>query len=192
VTNLRSDLQEEPCFSRRVDIIEANLNEVSGKLLDLLKFSQRIGFIRTTTKWNDVVREALIWLAAERQRRGVEIHTVYGDLPPLFIEPNEMFGVLVTVLRLAMESLETHGGVIKIRTLSGGQCVRTEIRAPEAPLTGVVSSIIEPAAGAPEELSPLHFEWALARETVETQYAGSLKWQVRDKEVIFVLELPLK
>jgi GAF domain-containing protein len=178
VTNLRSDL--------------ANLNEVSGKLLDLLKFSQRIGFIRTTTKWNDVVREALIWLAAERQRRGVEIHTVYGDLPPLFIEPNEMFGVLVTVLRLAMESLETHGGVIKIRTLSGGQCVRTEIRAPEAPLTGVVSSIIEPAAGAPEELSPLHFEWALARETVETQYAGSLKWQVRDKEVIFVLELPLK
>ena len=192
VTNLRNDLQEEPGFSRRVDVIEANLNEVSGKLLDLLKFSQRIGFIRTTTKWNDVVREALIWLAAERQRRGVEVHAVYGDLPPLFIEPNEMFGVLVTVLRLTMESLETHGGLVKIRTYAGGQCVRTEIRAPEAPLAGTVSSIIEPAAGAPEELSPLHFEWALARETVETQYAGSLKWQVQDKEAIFVLELPLE
>ncbi len=190
VTNLRNDLQEEPRFSRRVDVIEANLNEVSEKLLDLLKFSQRIGFIRTTTKWNDVVREALIWLAAERQRRGVEVHAVYGDLPPLFIEPNEMFGVLVTVLRLAMESLETHGGLVKIRTCAGSQCVRTEILAPEAPLAGAVSSIIEPAAGAPEELSPLHFEWALARETVETQYAGSLKWQVRDKEAIFVLELP--
>jgi len=200
VTNLRSDIQDKsgvsqkPGFLRRVDIIEANLNEVSGKLLDLLKFSQRIGFIRTTTKWNDVVREALIWLAAERQRRGVEVHAVYKDLPPLFIEPNEMFGVMVTVLRLTMEALKTHGGLIKICTLSsaGGQRVRTEIRAPEAPLAGTVSSIIEPTAGTPEELSPLHFEWALARETVETQYAGSLRWEVRDKGACFVLELPLK
>ncbi|MBL7063447.1 MAG: GAF domain-containing protein [Anaerolineae bacterium] len=194
VTNLRSDLQEKPGFLRRLDVIETNLNEVSGKLLDLLKFSQRIGFIRTTTKWNNVVREALIWLAAERQRRGVEVHAVYEDLPPLFIEPNEMFGVLVTVLRLMMESLETPGGLIEIHTSSAaaGRCVRTEIRAPEAPLAGTVSSIIEPAAGAPKELSPLHFEWALARETVETQYTGSLRWKVRDKEAIFVLELPLK
>jgi len=200
VTNLRSELQEKPGFSQgpgfsgRLDVIEANLNEVSSKLLDLLKFSQRIGFVRTTTKWNDVVREALIWLAAERQQRGVEVHAVYGDLPLLFIEPNEMFGVLVTVLRLTMEALEMHGGLIEVRTSSpaDGQRVCTEIRAPEAPLAGTVSSIIEPAAGAPEELSPLHFEWALARETVETQYAGSLRWEVQDKGVCFVLELPLK
>jgi len=200
VTNLRSDLQEKPGFSqkpgflRRLDVIEANLNEVSGKLLDLLKFSQRIGFVRTTTQWNDVIHEALIWLAAERQRRGVEVHTAYGDLPLLFIEPNEMFGVLVTVLRLTMETLGTHGGLIEVRTSSSadGQRVCTEVRAPEASLAETVSSIIEPTAGAPEELSPLHFEWALARETVEMQYAGSLRWAVQDKEVCFVLELPLK
>ena len=200
VTNLRSDLQEKPGFSqkpgflRRVDVIEVNLNEVSSKLLDLLKFSQRIGFIRTTTQWNDVIREALIWLAAERQRRGVEVHAVYEDLPPLFIEPNEMFGVLVTLLRLTMETLGTHGGLVEVRTSSSadGQCVCTTIRAPEAPLVETVSLIIEPAAGAPEELSPLHFEWALARETVEMQYAGSLRWEVQDKEACFVLELPLK
>ncbi|MDY6875237.1 MAG: GAF domain-containing protein [Chloroflexota bacterium] len=200
VANLRGDIQEKPDFSQkpgflgRVDVIEANLNEVSDKLLDLLKFSQRIGFIRTTTYWNDVIREALIWLAAERQRRGVEVHAFYEDLPPLFIEPNEMFGVLVTLLRLTMETLGAHGGIIEVHTLSsaGGQCVRTEIRAPEAPLADVVSSIIEPAAGASEELSPLHFEWALARETVETQYAGSIEWKVQDNETCFVLELPLK
>ncbi len=199
-TNLRSDLQEKPGFSqkpgslRRLDVIEANLNEVSSKLLDLLKFSQRIGFIRTTTQWNDVIREALIWLAAERQRRGVEVHAVYEDLPPLFIEPNEMFGVLVTLLRLTMETLGAHGGLVEVRTSSSadGQYVCTTIRAPEAPLVETVSLIIEPAAGAPEELSPLHFEWALARETVETQYAGSLRWEVQDKEACFVLELPLK
>jgi len=199
-TNLRSDIQKKPSFSqkpgflRRLDVIEANLNEVSSKLLDLLKFSQRIGFIRTTTQWNGVIREALIWLAAERQRRGVEVHAVYEDLPPLFIEPNEMFGVLVTLLRLTMETLGTHGGLVEVRTSSSadGQCVCTTIRAPEAPLVETVSLIIEPAAGAPEELSPLHFEWALARETVETQYAGSLRWEVQDKEACFVLELPLK
>ncbi len=199
-TNLRSDLQEKPGFSqkpgflRRLDVIEVNLNEVSSKLLDLLKFSQRIGFIRTTTQWNGVIREALIWLAAERQRRGVEVHAVYEDLPPLFIEPNEMFGVLVTLLRLTMETLGTHGGLVEVRTSSSadGQCVCTTIRAPEAPLVETVSLIIEPAAGAPEELSPLHFEWALARETVEMQYAGSLRWEVQDKEACFVLELPLK
>ena len=209
VTNLRNDLRDvlnslppqreaggggTSRLTRRLDVIETNLNEASGKLLDLLKFSQRIGFIRTTTPWNDVVREALIWLAAERQRRRVEVYTVYADLPPLFIEPNELFGVLVIVLRLAMETLGTHGGLVEVRTSlsADGQRVRTEIRVPEAPLVGKASSIIEPAAGAPEEISPLHFEWALARETVETQYAGSLGWEARDEEAYFVLELPLK
>jgi len=200
VTNLRSDLQDKPAFSqepgflRRLDVIETSLNEVSGKLLHLLKFSQQIGFIRTITNWNDVVREVLIWLAAERQRRGVEVHVAYEDLPPLFIEPNELFGVLVTVLRLTMESLETHGGLIEVHTSlsADGQRVCTEVHAPEAPLAGRISPILEPAAGAPEELSPLHFEWALAQETVETQYGGSLTWQAHDRGVCFVLELPLK
>jgi len=73
-----------------------------------------------------------------------------------------------------------------------GQRVCTEVHAPEAPLTERISPILEPAAGAPEELSPLHFEWALAQETVETQYGGSLTWQAHDGEVRFVLELPLK
>jgi len=206
LTNLRSDLQDVliptpsqegvggGALTRRLDVIETNLNEVSGKLLDLLKFSQQIGFIHTSTQWNDVVREALIWLAAERQRRRVEVHAVYEDLPPLFIEPNELFGVLVTILRLAMESLATHGGPIEVHTSlsADGQRVCTEIHAPEAPLAGKVAFIIEPAAGAPEELSPLHFEWALARETVETQYAGSLRWEAQDEKACFVLELPLK
>jgi signal transduction protein with GAF and PtsI domain len=196
LTNLRSDLQDVQSapLTRRLDVIEASLSEVSGKLLDLLKFSQQIGFIRTTTNWNDVVREVLIWLAAERQRRGVEVHVTYEDLPPLFIEPNELFGVLVTVLRLAMETLETHRGLIEVRTSSSAdsQRVHTEIHAPEAPLRGNIASILEPAAGAPEELSPLHFEWALAQETVETQYGGSLTWQAYDGAMRFVLELPLE
>jgi GAF domain-containing protein len=206
VTNLRSDLQDVltpppsqsgaggGSLTRRLDVIETSLNEVSGKLLDLLKFSQQIGFIRMTTSWNDVVREVLIWLAAERQRRGVEVHVTYKDLSPLFIEPNELFGVLVTILRLVMETLETHGGLIQVRTFSSadGQRVCTEIHAPEAPLSGKIASILEPAAGVPEELSPLHFEWALAQETVETQYGGSLTWQAYDGAMRFLLELPLK
>jgi len=217
LTNLRSDLEDvlnsppaqgragrelagslapeqSARLSRRLDVIETSLNEVSGKMLDLLKFSQHIGFVRTTTHWNDVVREVLIWLAAERQRRGVEVHAIYEDLPPLFIEPNELFGVLVTVLRLTMETLKTHGGLIEVRTSSSadGQCVRTEIHAPEALLSEKITCILEPAAGAPEELSPLHFEWALAQETVETQYGGSLTWQAYDGAMRFVLELPSK
>jgi nitrogen-specific signal transduction histidine kinase len=199
LANLRSDFEEKPGFSqkpgflRRLDIIENSLNEVSNKLLDLLKFSQQIGFSRTTTSWNDVVREVLIWLAAERQRRGVEVHVTYGDLPTLFIEPNELFGVLVTVLRLAMEALETQGGLVEVHTSlsADGQRVRTEVRAPKVPLSGNIASILEPAAGAPEELSPLHFEWALAQETVKTQYEGGLTWQVYDGVVQFMLELPL-
>ncbi|OQY18091.1 MAG: hypothetical protein B6I34_11230 [Anaerolineaceae bacterium 4572_32.1] len=196
LTNLRGDLQDVQSarLTRRMNIIETSLDEVGGKLLDLLKFSQHIGFVRATTNWNDVVREVLIWLAAERQQRGVEMHVTYGDLPPLFIEPNELFGVLVTVLRLTMETLETHGGLIQVRTFSraDGQRVRTEIHAPESPLSEAISSILEPAAGAPDELSPLYFEWALARETVETQYEGSLTWESRDGGICFGLELPLK
>lgn len=181
-------------LARRLDVIEASLKEVSGRMLELLKFSQRIGFVRTTTSWNGVVREALIWLAAARQRRGVEVHVTYGDLPPLFIEPNELFGVLVTILRLVMETLETHGGLVEISTSlsADGRRVRTEICAPEAPLGERALCILEPAAGAPEELSPLHFEWALAQETVETQYEGTLTWETQDGGVCFALELPLK
>jgi hypothetical protein len=140
------------------------------------------------------VREALIWLAAERQRRGVEVHAHYEDLPPLFIEPNELFGVLITLLRLAMDTLETHGGLIEVSTLPSaeGQCVCTQVLVPQAPLAGRVVSTIEPVTGAPEELSPLHFEWALAQETVKTQYGGTLTWKAGDGEVCFVVELPVK
>ncbi|MDY7079012.1 MAG: GAF domain-containing protein [Chloroflexota bacterium] len=181
-------------LTRRLDVIENSLNEVSDKLLDLLKCSQRVGFTRTTTQWNDVVREVLIWLAAERQQRGVEVHTFYADLPPLLIEPNELFGVLVIGLRLAMETLESPGGLIEVRTsLSAeGQHVRTEISMPKAPLAERVSSILESETGAPETLSPLHFEWALAQETVETQYGGTLTWEAGGGGARFVLDLPLK
>jgi len=184
-------------ISRRVSVIDSSLEEVSGKLLELLKFSQRIGFVRSNTNWNDVVHEVLIWLAAERQRRGVEIHVSYNDLPPLFIEPNELFGVLVTILRLAMETLETEGGLIEVRTYvptpsTDGQQVCTEIHVPEAPLRENVSGVLEPVDGAPEELSPLHFEWALAQETAETQYEGSLTWEIDDGGMRFLLELPSK
>ena len=211
VTNLRNDLQnvsgspsgtEETShlppsqttkLARRLDVIDVNLGEVSGKLLDLLKFSQRIGFVRRTTHWNDVVREVLIWLSSERQRRGAELHVSYGDLPSLFVEPNELFGVLVTVLRLVMEAFESPGGLVTIRTSTSadGKRVQTEIEALDAPLSERISSITEPVAGTPEELSPFHFEWALAQETVEAKYGGSLTWKVDAKAVFFVLELPL-
>jgi GAF domain-containing protein len=181
-------------ITRRLGVIESSLDRVSRKLLDLLKFSQRMGFVRATTQWNDVIRDVLIWLAAERQRRDVEVHVVYGDLPPLFIEPNELFGVLVTVLRLAMEALEPPGGLVEIHTTlsADGQRVRTEVSAPVAPLAERISAILEPATSVPEELSPLHFEWALAQETVAIQNEGSLSWKADNEEVCFVLELPLK
>jgi GAF domain-containing protein len=184
-------------ISRRVNVIDSSLEEVSSKLLELLKFSQRIGFVRSSTDWNDVVHEVLIWLAAERQRRGVEIHVSYNDLPPLFIEPNELFGVLVTILRLAMETLEAEGGLIEVQTYvptlsTDGQQVCTEVYVPEAPLRENVSGVLEPVDGASEELSPLHFEWALAQETAETQYEGSLTWEICDGGMRFLLELPSK
>lgn len=202
-TNLRSDLQgllegdereREERVTRRLDVIEDSLNTVSGKLLELLKFSQHIGFVRTTTDWNNVVREALIWLAAERQRRRVEIQLLEEELPPLFVEPNELFGVVVTVLRVAMEGLGPSGGLMEVRTLTwdGGDRFRTEIRVPEAPLHEKVIGIVDPGAGAPDELSPLHFEWGLAQETVEQQYGGDLQVLTADGKLEFVLELPLE
>lgn len=180
--------------SRRLSVIETSLDRVSNKMLELLKFSQRIGFVRTTTSWNDVVREVLIWLAAERQRRGVEVHVVYGDLPPVFVEPNELFGVLVTILHLAMEVLGTHGGLIEVHTTApaDGQRVRTEIHVPDAPQVKRILSILEPVTSVPEDLSPLHFEWTLARDIVQTQYGGDLSWSVGDEGLCFVLGLPLK
>jgi GAF domain-containing protein len=180
--------------TRRLGVVETSLNEVSGKLLELLKCSQRMGFVRTTVDWNAVVREVLIWLAAERQRRGIEVHVAYGDVPSLFVEPNELFGVLVTLLRLAMESLEARGGLIEVRTSpsADGRRVRTEVHTPDAPLAGRISGVLEPVGGVPEELSPLHFEWALAQETVAIQYGGRVFWKADDGDVCFTLELPLR
>lgn len=208
LSNLHNDLQDllavlpehgedtqamKDRLTRRLNVIETSLDEVSDKLLDLLKFSQHVGFIRMTTQWNDVVREVLIWLAAERQRRGVEIHVTYGDLPPLFIESNELFGVLVTILRLAMEALEPEGGLIEVRTsrATDGRHARTEVRVPKAPLSAQVAQILEPVTGEPESLSPLHFEWGLAQETVKTQYNGSLTWDLSSGTMCFLLDLPL-
>jgi signal transduction histidine kinase len=202
-TNLRSDLRDilagdgderEGRVNRRLDVIEDSLDTVSAKLLELLKFSQHIGFVRTTTDWNNVVREALIWLAAERQRRRVEMQVIQEDLPPLFIEPNELFGVVVTILRVAMDGLGPSGGLIEVRTVTcdDEECFQTRVRVPRAPLREKVIGIVEPASGAPDELSPLHFEWGLAQETIEMQYGGDLDMLVEDGALEFVLELPLE
>jgi hypothetical protein len=77
---------------------------------------------------------------------------------------------------------------------AGDQQVRTEIHAPVAPLAGNLAGILESAANVPEEWLPLRFEWALAQETVEIQYRGSLSWEtdVDHSQVRFVLELPVK
>jgi signal transduction protein with GAF and PtsI domain len=179
----------------RLDKIEDSLNEVSDKLFNLLTFSQRIGFVRTTTDWNDVVRGALLWLIAERQWRSVEIHTAYAeDLPPVSIEPNETFGVVATMLRLALEAFEKPGGLIEVSTalVAAGQRVRTEVHAIKPQLREKVVSVLEPTVGEPQELSPLRFEWALAEETVETRYKSSLTWHTRQGDLYFTLELPLR
>jgi signal transduction histidine kinase len=202
-TNLRSDLQDAldsageervSQVNRRLDVIEDSLDAVSAKLLELLKFSQHIGFVRTTTDWNNVIREALIWLAAERQRRRVEMQVLQEDLPPLFIEPNELFGVVVTILRVAMEGLGPAGGLIEVRTLTCDRsgCFQTRVRVPDATMQEKVIGIVEPATGAPEELSPLHFEWGLAQETIEMQYDGALQVRAREGGLEFLLELPFE
>jgi GAF domain-containing protein len=179
----------------RLDKIENSLDDASNKLFNLLTFSQRIGFVRKATDWNDVVRGALIWLVAERQWRNVEVHATYSErLPPLPIEPNETFGVVATMLRLAIEAFEKPGGLIEITTSlnSKEQRVRTEIRALQPQLREKIISVLEPKARAPEELSPLRFEWALVQETVASRYGGSLTWQTRDGDLRFVLELPVQ
>ncbi|MBN1178064.1 MAG: GAF domain-containing protein [Anaerolineae bacterium] len=184
---------QRAALARRLDVIEVSLDDVNSKLLDLLKFSQHIGFNRKSAEWNDVVREALIWLAAERQRRGIDVQVVYGELPRLFIESNELFGVLLSVLHLAMEAVGDAGGLVEIWTaaVDEGHRIRTTVRVPQAVLEEKVVSILQPNSGAPEELSPLHFEWALAQETVEQQYGGSLGWRGERGVMTFTLDMPV-
>ena len=104
-----------------------------------------------------------------------------------------MFGVVATMLRLAIEAFEKPGGLIEITTSldSKEQRVRTEIRALQPQLREKSISVLEPKAGAPEELSPLRFEWALVQETVASRYGGNLTWQTRDGDLRLVLELPV-
>ncbi|NLF00313.1 MAG: GAF domain-containing protein [Anaerolineales bacterium] len=184
-------------LSNRLTTIETSLGEVSDKMLEMLRFSQRIGFVRMPTQWNDLVREVLIWLSAERQQRGVEVRVIYGDLPDLLVEPNELFGVLATILKVALDLPEGGGKTIELRTsLSGdGGCVRTEVCVPECQGAAVsvvekTQQILEPGNGKPQEPSPLYFEWALAIETLR-EYSGSLKWTAVDHAVCFLLDLPL-
>lgn len=204
LANLRTDLQtlseglanraeDISRLFRRLDVIEAQIEEVSNKLLNLVRFSQQMGFTRVTTHWNDVIREALIWLAAERRRRKVEVHALYGELPPLFVEPNELFGVVVVLLRVMMEGLGEAGGLVEIRTeaVNQGQVVRTTVCCTHPGIQQAVATTVEPSATTNQDLSPLHFEWALARQTVEQQYGGTLRWSADGEDTVrFVMDLP--
>jgi signal transduction histidine kinase len=178
---------------RRLDVIEASLDETGGKLLDLLKFSQRIGFTQRMTQWNDVVREVLIWLAAERQRRSIELHVRYGELPALYVEPNELFGVLVTVVRLAMDAVGQRDRLLEVATsvTADRRYVRTQVGAPDAQHRERVRAILEPDIGSSEELTPIHFEWQLAVETIDAKYGGNVSWRMDDKGLVLTLDLPV-
>jgi signal transduction protein with GAF and PtsI domain len=203
LANLRTDLQalsesradrmaDVSCLLRRLDVIEAQIEEVSNKLLSLVRFSQQMGFTRVTTHWNDIIREALIWLAAERRRCKVEVHAVYGELPLLFIEPNELFGVVVVLLRVMLEGVGETGSTIEIRTeaVGEGQTVRTTVRCTQPGLKQALAATVEPPATANQDFSPLHFEWALACQTVEQRYGGTLHWSADGEDTVcFVMDL---
>jgi hypothetical protein len=93
-----------------------------------------------------------------------------------------------------MESIGARGGLIEVRThlSTDGQQICTEFRAPSAPLVDRIAGILEPATSVPEDLSPVHFEWALSREIVEHQYEGRLSWKADGDGVCFELRLPLR
>jgi GAF domain-containing protein len=185
---------------RRLDIIEASLDEVSDKLLEMLRFSQQIGFVRTNVPWNDLVRGVLIWLSAERQRRNLDVRAVFSDLPAVYVEANEVFGVLATALRVVMEVLADERSTLEVSTAAdeAGHSVRTEIRIPEVSRDGQFAvrerlmRFLHPPKGSPEDLSPLRLEWALAKETIERDYAGSLDWHTDEGAVCCVLALPVR
>ncbi len=186
---------------RRLDTIESCLDDVSGKLLEMLRFSQQIGFVRTSVPWNDLVRGVLIWLSAERQRRNLDVRIRFADVPPVYVEANEVFGVLATAFRVVMEVLGDASYTIEVstRTDGSGQVVRTEIRVPDVaawdgrPSVGErLARFLHPPQGSPEDLSPLRLEWALAKETIERDYAGSLDCCTTERALCCILELPVQ
>jgi len=187
-------------IGRRMAVIENSLNDVGDKLLNLLVCSQRAGMNRVRVQWNDVVREVLIWSAAERQQREVRVHTSYGSLPSVFVEPNELFGILVTALHVAMEALPATGGVIEVRTtfVVDENAIRTDMRVSQASRAEHVSAILAAHAEALEQLSPLRFEWALAQEIIQAQYGGRLVWQavkgeeLGDQQAVVEIVLPIR
>ena len=117
----------------------------------------------------------------------------YGELPTLYVEPNELFGVLVTMLRLVMEAVSDDGGLVEVGTsvTEDRRYVRTMIGAPLARNRERVRSILEPDKGSAVELSPIHFEWGLATETIDGKYGGSLGWRMDGAGFLLTLDLPV-
>jgi GAF domain-containing protein len=191
--------ERRAAIARRLEVVETSLDRVSDKLLEMLHFSQQIGFVRATVQWNELVRGVLIWLSADLQQRNLDVHSSYGELPNVFVEANEMFGVLATGLRLGMQALGAGHHTLELRTVAdaAGKAVRTEFCVPDASTDGIsvserLGQLLEPAQGSPEELLPMRLEWALAKETVEREYGGTIEWRQLGGAMCFVLELPAR
>jgi hypothetical protein len=98
------------------------------------------------------------------------------------------------MVRLALEAFEDTGGLIEVATslARNGRRVRTDIYVRQPSLLETIKSVLEPEMSVSEELSPLHFEWALAQDTIASRYQGSLTWKVRRGDLRLLLELPVE
>jgi hypothetical protein len=91
-----------------------------------------------------------------------------------------------------MEALDAAGGLVEVKTSTSkdGDRVWTQVGARDAPLRAQVLANLDPATGSVEALSPLHFEWRLARETVQREYHGDVTYSAGGEGLSFTLDLP--
>lgn len=188
---IQKSLAKDDPNAQYADLIVKEIERLEAILTEQLQFARMSRPRLSPLDLNDVMRETIVLLREEADRKGVRLLEEYaGNLPQVLLDPDKLEQVFLNILRNALAA-SGDGNRIQVRTVRHGGDVRVEIANDGDPLPGeALESLFVPFATTRPGGTGLGL--AVARQIVQ-DHGGEI--QVRTGQswsVIFTVSFPIR
>lgn len=174
------------------------LEEVSAGIRTLQEFSTKAGFMKSRRAWSEIIDESLLFLSNDLLTKKVKISRSKDEereLPELRIEPNEGIEILITLVKIILDSISHYDSKIVFRTelIQAPPAIATTIEgldnksgpAVQASLAGY-----RPVAGG-NLFNPTNFSLKVVEEIIRNNYDGHIEYLAWDENHVSRIRLVL-
>jgi hypothetical protein len=191
----RMDLED---LHRKAVNIDQYLEKVSGGIKTLQEFSTKAGFMKVRRAWPEIIDESLLFLSNDLLTKQVKVRRdkqADHNLPAVQVEPNEGIEVLITLMKIIIDTFTFYDSEIAIQSalVEDGAAIATLIEGRNnrsgTPILSSLSGMNTMANS--NFFNPTHFALKVAEEIIQGNYDGRIEYLAVNEEDITRIRLVL-